>query len=55
MIEVKMRKEQYTVPNVQFIFREDGEFVTKTTDDLFAAKRVVIFSLPGAFTPTCSA
>lgn len=50
-----MRKEQYTVPNVQFIFREDGEFVTKTTDDLFAAKRVVIFSLPGAFTPTCSA
>ena len=50
-----MRKEQYTVPNVEFVFREDGQFVTKTTDDLFASKRVVIFSLPGAFTPTCSA
>ncbi len=50
-----MRREQYTIPNVEFVFRENGEFVTKTTDDLFAAKRVVIFSLPGAFTPTCSA
>lgn len=26
----------------------------KTTDDYFAGKRVIIFSLPGAFTPTCS-
>ncbi|WP_295047102.1 peroxiredoxin [uncultured Paracoccus sp.] len=25
-----------------------------TTDDYFAGKRVVLFSLPGAFTPTCS-
>jgi len=25
-----------------------------TTDDYFAGKRVVVFSLPGAFTPTCS-
>ena len=25
-----------------------------TTWDLFASKRVVLFSLPGAFTPTCS-
>lgn len=25
-----------------------------TTDDLFKGKRVVFFSLPGAFTPTCS-
>jgi peroxiredoxin len=54
------------VPNVTFAFREGdeapegggcpigGEFVFKTTDDLFANKRVVVFSLPGAFTPTCS-
>ncbi|MGB3138908.1 MAG: redoxin family protein, partial [Nodosilinea sp.] len=25
-----------------------------TTSDLFAGKKVVVFSLPGAFTPTCS-
>jgi len=25
-----------------------------TTDDLFEKKRIVVFSLPGAFTPTCS-
>lgn len=25
-----------------------------TTEDYFAGKRVVLFSLPGAFTPTCS-
>jgi len=55
MIEVKMRKEQYQVPQVEFVFREDGEFVTKPSLDLFTGKRVVIFSLPGAFTPTCSA
>ena len=57
----------WTIPNVTFALREGdeppvegggcpigGEFVFKTTADLFAKKRVIVFSLPGAFTPTCS-
>ena len=50
-----MRKEGYEIPQVEFVFRESGEFVTRTSSELFKGKRVVIFSLPGAFTPTCSA
>ena len=51
-----MRTENYQIPHeVEFIFRESGEFVTRTAAELFDGKRVVIFSLPGAFTPTCSA
>ena len=50
-----MRKEGYQVPQVEFVFRENGEFVNRTSAELFDGKRVVIFSLPGAFTPTCSA
>jgi peroxiredoxin len=43
------------IPTVTFITRKDGEFVNVTTDELFGGKRVVLFALPGAFTPTCSA
>jgi len=54
-MEVLMRKEKYVIPTVNFLFRENGDFVSRSTNELFDGKRVIIFSLPGAFTPTCSA
>ncbi len=51
------------VPNVKFQTRVRDETIEgpnpyrwqeASTDDFFAGKRVVLFSLPGAFTPTCS-
>src|SRR6478672_13225897 len=47
-------REGQTVPDVTFRVRRNGEWATVTTDQLFAAKNVIVFSLPGAFTPTCS-
>ena len=45
---------QDQVPNVNFVYRVDGKNITKTTDDIFLNKKIVVFALPGAFTPTCS-
>ena len=45
---------QMQVPHVNFRVRELGEWVDTNTDTYFKGKRVVLFSLPGAFTPTCS-
>ena len=42
------------LPDVVFKCRENGEWVDKSTIDLFLGKKVILFSLPGAFTPTCT-
>ena len=42
------------VPQIKFRVRELGEWQDKISDDYFRNKRVILFSLPGAFTPTCS-
>lgn len=46
--------EGQRVPNVTFKTRQDHEWVDRSSDDVFAGKTVIVFSLPGAFTPTCS-
>jgi len=46
--------EGQRVPAVSFRVRKDNEWTTVTTGELFAGRTVVVFSLPGAFTPTCS-
>ncbi|WP_281556739.1 glutathione peroxidase [Thalassomonas sp. RHCl1] len=47
-------KEGQTIPAVTFATRDNDQWVNRTTEELFANKTVVVFSLPGAFTPTCS-
>jgi len=47
-------REGQHVPNVTFRTRRDHEWVNLTSADLFSGKTVIVFSLPGAFTPTCS-
>ncbi len=42
------------VPELNTKYRKNGEWHDLHHDDIFKGKRVVIFSLPGAFTPTCS-
>jgi glutaredoxin-like protein len=47
-------REGQLVPQVDFRLRQNGEWKTVSSDELFAGRNVVVFSLPGAFTPTCS-
>jgi glutaredoxin-like protein len=44
----------HRVPDVTFRTRKDHEWVERSSSDVFAGKSVIVFSLPGAFTPTCS-
>ncbi|MDW6002733.1 glutathione peroxidase [Vibrio mangrovi] len=47
-------KKGQQVPQVTFPTRQGDQWVNVTTDELFKDKTVIVFSLPGAFTPTCS-
>ncbi|HTQ15630.1 MAG TPA: peroxiredoxin [Rhizomicrobium sp.] len=43
------------IPSATLMQMKDGGPKPVSTDDFFAGKKVVLFALPGAFTPTCSA
>ncbi len=42
------------IPNVDFITRPEKDFVTITSDQIFKDKKIILFAVPGAFTPTCN-
>ncbi len=42
------------LPDATMYIMKDGRPTPVTTEELFAGKKVVLFAVPGAFTPTCS-
>lgn len=44
----------YPMPEGELQERKNGEMTTHNTLSLFSNKKVVLFAVPGAFTPTCS-
>lgn len=47
-------KEGQAIPSVTFHTRQGHEWVDVSTDEIFKGRKIAVFSLPGAFTPTCS-
>jgi peroxiredoxin/glutaredoxin len=47
-------REGTRVPDVELCQLSDGKVERITTSQLFDGRRVILFALPGAFTPTCS-
>ena len=43
------------LPEATFKVKTDDGLKDMTTSDVFAGKKVVVFAVPGAFTPTCHA
>ena len=52
--DIKVGTSTPQVPYVNFRVRELGEWIDTSTNTYFKDKRVILFALPGAFTPTCS-
>ncbi|GAB3024723.1 peroxiredoxin [Bowmanella dokdonensis] len=49
-----MIKPGQALPQAILTERKDGQSLQHTTAELFKDKTVVLFAVPGAFTPTCS-
>ncbi|HEY8255142.1 MAG TPA: redoxin family protein, partial [Rhizomicrobium sp.] len=43
------------IPSATLMEMQDGKPTPVSTDSFFGGKKVALFALPGAFTPTCSA
>ena len=49
-----MMREGQKVPQAVFRTRSGNDWKNVSSDEIFKGRTVVVFSLPGAFTPTCS-
>jgi glutaredoxin-like protein len=47
-------REGTAIPEVTFKALRNGQCVDVSSDAIFKGKRVILFALPGAYTPTCS-
>jgi glutaredoxin-like protein len=47
-------QEGQRIPQVTFRTRQEGKWVDVSTDQIFKGRNVIVFALPGAYTPTCS-
>ena len=47
-------KEGQNIPEATFHTYTNNEWVDVSSKEIFSGKNVIVFSLPGAFTPTCS-
>ncbi len=54
MAENRPAKAGDRMPDYRFLNRQAGEFVTEVLREKANKGRIVLFGLPGAFTPTCS-
>jgi len=43
------------IPSLKLQQKTDEDVADISTDEIFSGKKVALFALPGAFTPTCSA
>ena len=53
-MELNYRKQGDQVPHTSFRIRENDEWRDMSYEEIFAGRSVVLFALPGAFTPTCT-
>jgi len=48
-------QEGEKIPSIDLQYKDSEGVQTINSDDLFGGRKAVLFALPGAFTPTCSA